>query len=65
MSLKVKLTKITNRLDELFRSRVIPAPGYEEKWTVHQSFVCPVMRNVFRLGFKMVVIAVCWGVYGG
>lgn len=57
-SLKLKVMTITNRLDELFRSRVIVAPGDEEWWTVHQSCVCPVMRNVLRLRFKMSEIAV-------
>lgn len=56
-SLSFKVTggggEITNRLDELFRSRVILAPGDEERWTIHQSCVCPVMRNVLRLRFKM------------
>lgn len=50
---------ITNRWDELFRSRVILAQGDEERWTVHQSCVCPVMRNVLRLSFKMSQID-CW-----
>lgn len=36
--LKVKLIKITNRSDELFRSRIILAASDEGGWTVHQSF---------------------------
>lgn len=59
-SLKVKVMTITNRLDELFRSRVILAQGDEEWWTVHQSCVCPVMINVLRLRFKMSERAVGW-----
>lgn len=59
-SLKVKGMKITNKLDELFRSRVILAPDDEERWTVHQSCVCLAMRNVLRLRFKMSEIAVGW-----
>jgi len=39
-SLKVRVMKITNKLNELFRSRVILAPGEEERWTVHQSSLC-------------------------
>lgn len=59
-SLKVKAAKITHRLHELFRSRVILALGDEEGWTVHQSCVCPVLKNVFRPRFKMSEIAVGW-----
>ena len=55
------MKKITNRLDELFGSRVIlPPPGDEEEQPVHQSCVCPVLKNVFRPRFKMSEIAVGW-----
>lgn len=41
LSLQVNLAEITRSLDELFRSRVILAPGGGERWTAHQSCACP------------------------
>lgn len=44
LSLEVTLAEITRSLDELFRSRVILAPGGEERWTTHQSCASPWWR---------------------